>query len=191
MSTKDGESKELQKSSKHYQRLADATMDQYLTMMLLERTIGEVARMKETANTAKQYWAASLIVDSIVNKDINLINQIATRVDGTVPAESERDKFANLVGDAIDDIMDYPTAEQCIINSDDLCILALAKAIFFISLDNPGNNISRRRDKQTAVEMILARTGGRKTAPVREKLTTNYVDPDWMGLPEGEKDGSE
>lgn len=191
MSIKDNEKKNHLIKRTTNNRLPDATIDQYLTMMLLERTVGEVAMLRESASNAKQYWTSSLIIDSIIEKDIGLINQIATRVDGTVPTENDRSKFANLIGEAIDDVMAYPDARQCVIQPDDLCVIALAKAVLFISLDHPGKNVSKRRDKQAAVELILGRTGGRKTEPVKELLTTNYVDPDWMGLPEGEKDVEE
>lgn len=185
MSTSEEEKSLLTRSVNN--RLPDQTIDQYLTMMCLERTIGQVAYLRETATNAKQYWAASLIFDAVFEKDIGLINQIATRVDGTVPNEKDRDKFANLVGEAIDDVMEYTNKEQCIIKEDDLCIIAIAKAIWFISTDHPGKNQSKKKEKQQAVDMILSRTGGRKVEPVKELTTTRFVQPDWMSLPGGQE----
>ncbi len=155
-------------------------------MLCMERSIGDVVLLRESATNAKQYWAASLIVDAVFECDIGLIEQIATRIDGTVPADVERDKFANLVGDALDDIMDYTNVELLTVQPDDKSIIALAKAVYFISIDHPGKNLNKKKDKHKAVEMVLNRVGGRKTTPKKELILTNYVEPEWMSLPQGE-----
>lgn len=174
-----------------YNRLPAQTLDEYLSMLCLERTIGEVVMLRERATNAKQYWAASLIVDAVFEYDIGLIEQIATRIDGTVPQDKDRDKFANIVGDALDDIMEYESKELLTLWPEDKTIIALAKAIYFISIDHPGTNVNKRKEKHKAVDLVLNRLGGRKTEPVRELVLPNYVEPEWMSLPAGKEENND
>lgn len=164
----------------------DKSIDDYMTEICLSKTIGEVVKNYESATSAKVYWVSSLFIDAIFNKNIDAINQITQRVDGIVPAEEERDKFANLLGDAIEDVMNYTYVEQIKITPDDPCIIALAKAVYVISLEDTKNNYGKKKDKQLATDIILSRTGGRKTAPTKHLLETKYVEPEWVRLPEGE-----
>ena len=170
----------------------DASLDEYLTTICLERTIGQVVKSYESAANARAYWTNALFVDAVFNKNISAIDLIATRVDGLVPAEGERYKYANILGDALADILNYESAKDIMtIYPDDPCIIALAKAIYAISVQDAGNNYGKKKDKQKATEMILERTGGRKTEPTRNLLETKYVEPEWAKLPEGESDGQD
>ena len=170
----------------------DASLDEYLTTICLERTLGEVVRAYEGAPNARAYWTHALFIDAVFNKNINAIDLIATRVDGLVPAEGERYKYANLLGDAIADVMSYESAKDIMtLYPEDPCIIALAKAIYAISVQDAGNNYGKKKDKQKAMEMILERTGGRKTEPTKNLLETRYVEPEWAKLPKGEEDGQD
>lgn len=155
----------------------------------MERTIGEVAEIADRSYNAKAFWGAMLICNAILPEpDIGLIEEIVKRIDGAVPDKKDRDKAANLVGDALEDVMSYPRAQQISINGDDPTIIAIAKALVYLSSSFVGKNPTKRKDRQKATEIILNRMGGRRSEPVREVVTLEYVDPDWMGsLPSGDE----
>lgn len=161
-------------------------IDDYLTYLCLEKTIGEVLEMRERAPNAKCYFAAQLIFCAVFETDIGCIQQVVERVDGTIPEEGERDKFANIFGDALDDVLELDNVEQLRIFPQDPCIIAIAKATYSISVCPVGKNVNKKKDRQKAIEMILKRTGGRKSEPTRETKVIEYVDPEWMSLPNPE-----
>lgn len=136
--------------------------------------------MKDRGLTAKTNFCCTLIVNAIFETDISAIKEIATRIDGTVPSDKERNKFANIVGDAIEDIMEYTDGSQLKIMPDDITIIAIAKAVYYLATKQVGKNAAARKDRQQAIEMILSRTGGRKTEPVHEVTKLEYVEPEWM-----------
>lgn len=141
-----------------------------------------------TSNNSRASWVATLITDAVFNLDIGAISQIVQRVDGTIPNSEDRESFANIMGDAIDDVLDYPDVEQRKVFPEDTVIIALAKAVLQISVMDTGNNFSRKKEKQQAIEMVLQRTGGRRSQPTRNLLDTKFVEPEWMkGLPSGEQ----
>lgn len=111
---------------------------------------------------------------------MGLIETIAKRIDGTVPTTSNRDSFANLMGDAIEDVMDMGTEEQRIVRPEDPVIIALAKTVFHIATAQSHGNPMAKREKQKAVEMVYERTNGRRVEPVRPQIETLYTEPAWM-----------
>jgi len=152
------------------------------------KTIGEVFRNRESATNAKALFVSSLIFDAIFNCDIQSAKQVVSRIDGGVPDARKRGNYANIFGDALEDVLSYTNKEQLKIQPDDLVIIALAKVVVFVSMSDPGKNVQKRKDKQDAIQMILERTGGRKSEPVKQIASVNYVNPDWMmGLPESSK----
>lgn len=140
--------------------------------------------MREQALSARQYFAARLICNGVFEQDIDIIAEIVKRIDGTVPDKEDRKLFANLLGDAIEDVLDRQTADQMAIDPDDPTIIAIAKVVVWLSLRSVGANVQQKKDRQKAVNMVLNRTGGKRSAPVKEAVKLDYVEPDWMkGLP--------
>lgn len=151
--------------------------------------MGEIVALRDKAANVKSYWGATLIFNAVFEKDIGCILQIADRVDGSIPDEKDRERFANIVGNAIDDVMQLTTAEQMTITPNDLAIIAIAKVLVFLSMEPAGKNVQQRKDRQKAIEMVLKRTGGKKTAPVAESTKIHYVDPVWMqSLPQKQEE---
>ena len=164
----------------------EGMLDAYIASICLEHTVGETLSMMETAHNARTCWAATLISRAIYDRDMGAISQIVTRIDGTVPESKERSSFAKIMGDALNDVLDYTDIEEMTIFPDDPVIIALAKVVIWISVSEPGNNFSKKKEKQQAIEMVLQRTGGRKSEPTRNLLDTKFVEPDWMrGLTDG------
>lgn len=105
---------------------------------------------------------------------------IVKRIDGTAPVTGNRDSFANIMGDAIDDILDMKSKEQTVIDRDDPVILALAKVVFHIATQPSNGNPVVKREKQKAIDMVFERTNGRRVEPVRPQIETMYEDPEWL-----------
>lgn len=165
-------------------------LDEYTADVCLTRTVGAMMQQRETAPNARSYFVANLVFSAIFEQDMSLIEILATRVDGTVPTSKDRMSFANLMGDAIDDVLDMERSDQVVVRPDDLVIIALAKTVFYIANSPTHGNPTQKREKQKAVEMIYGRTSGRRTEPVRPAIETKYVRPAWMSAPEeGAEDG--
>lgn len=168
----------------------DTTLDNYLTFVCLGRTMGDVVRSREVATNAKQYTVASMIFNAVFEQDVDLIRTIALRIDGTVPEESKRAGYANILGDAIEDVLSYERAVQLQVTPQDPPIIAMAKALVYIGTQPCGSNYAKRKERNLAAQMILERTGGRKVQPTTLQVTTEYVEPEWMQLSSG-KDGED
>ena len=164
-------------------------LDAYLTGLVLDATMGEIVRRKEHAQTATEYFLTSLVFNAVFDLDIGCIDQIVGRIDGTAPSAEERDEYANLVGNAIDDVLQLPMSSQMQITPDDIALLAIAKAVVYLST-RPARSPQDRKDRQKAVELVFNRTSGRVSRPVKQAVAIEYVQPDWMQqLPEGGEDG--
>lgn len=164
----------------------DTTLDNYLTRVCLDRTMGDVVRSRDIAQNAKQYTVASLIFNAVFEMDIDLIRTIALRIDGTVPEEDKRQGFANILGDAIEDVLSYEQASQLRVTPDDPPVIAMAKALVFVGTQPCGSNYAKRKERNLAAQMILERTGGRKVQPTKIDKQVEYVEPEWMQLGEGD-----
>lgn len=150
--------------------------------------MGDVVRSREQAANAKEYTVACMVFNAVFELDVDLIRTIALRIDGTVPEESKREGFANILGDALEDVLSYDKKEQTKIVPEDSPVIAMAKALVHIGTQPCGSNYAKRKERNLAAQMILERTGGRKVSPTKPLLETQYVAPDWMRL--GEEDGS-
>ena len=169
-------------------KVYDTTLDNYLTNVCLGRTMGDVVRSRDIAQNAKQYTVASMIFNAVFEMDVDLIRTIALRIDGTVPEEDKRDGYANILGDAIEDVLSYEQAVQLQVTPLDQPIIAMAKALVFVGTQPCGSNYAKRKERNLAAQMILERTGGRKVKPTRIETQIEYVEPEWMQL-EGGNDG--
>lgn len=162
----------------------DTTIDKYLIDVTLNKTMGDVVRSRDIATNVKQYTVACMVFNAVFETDVQLIKTLATRIDGTVPSDEERDKYANILGDAIEDVLSYPRKEQVKVEPSDPPIIAMAKALVYVGTQPVGNNMAKRKERNMAAEMILERTGGRKTKPFQNVIDIEYVEPEWMRLEE-------
>lgn len=174
-------------------RAYDTTLDNYLTNVCLSKTMGDVVRSRDIAQNAKQYTVASLIFNAVFEMDVDLIRTIALRIDGTVPEEDKREGYANILGDAIEDVLSYEQAVQLQVVPQDPPVIAMAKALVFVGTQPCGSNYAKRKERNLAAQMILERTGGRKVQPTKNQIETRYVEPEWMQFTtaEGDNDGQE
>lgn len=178
MSDTPTENTEIVKARKEY----DTSIDNLLTTLCLDRKMGDIVKNRDMASTARAYTVNSMVFNAVFEMDVELIKTIAMRVDGTVPEEGERSGYANLLGDAIDDVLSYERVNQLKITPDDPPIIAMAKVLVVKATEQipASSNVAKRKERNLAASMILERTGGRKTQPTRPALETKYVEPDWM-----------
>lgn len=158
----------------------ESTIDQYLTMVALDRTMGDVVRSREHADGARSYTINSMIFNAVFEMDVELIKTLSLRIDGTVPEEGKRKGYANILGDAIEDVLSYDQAVQMQVVPEDKPIIAMAKILVYVATQPAGTNMQKRKERNLATSMILERTGGRKVEPTRPQIETKYVEPDWM-----------
>jgi len=142
--------------------------------------MGEVAYSREVSENARSYTVTSMIYNAVVEVDVELIKTIILRVDGTVPSEKNRESYANLFGDALDDVLSYDRADQMMVTSNDTPIIAMAKALIYAATQPVGSNYQKRKERNLAASIILERVGGRKIEPKMLAIDTVYVEPDWM-----------
>lgn len=155
-------------------------LDDYLTRLCLDETMGNVVKGAEAEGNYRSLWGRALISNAVFDKDIGLCRSIIQRIDGTVPEENKRDGYANIVGDALQDIMDMPlTATNTVLPSDPP-IIAIAKVIYYVSIAPTGQNPQKIKQRQLAVDIVFERCGGKKTAPTKPLLETKYEDPAWL-----------
>lgn len=167
---------------KSYER---QSLDDYITDVVLTRTMGELIQTRVSAPDARSAFVANTICNAIFDMDIGLISEIVKRIDGMAPAKGDVDGFSNIFSDAVNDVLEYRKSDQMVIRDYDPPILALAKATMAISVSKPGNNMQARKDRQKAVSMILDRVEGRRDEPAKKDRQIEYAAPDWMGLPKG------
>jgi len=167
----------------------DATNDEYLTNILVNKTMEDVVRSFSTSLNVKAYTCYKLVMDAIIERDIGLINQIIKRVDGTIPTVTERKNFANIFGNSLEEVMQQQADNRFNIDPKDKAITAMSKAIIYVALTSGGNNVSKKKDRVMAVDILLSRTGGMRSEPVRQQLETTYVRPDWsLEKPKGKNE---
>lgn len=161
--------------------------DELLTDYALTKTMGDLVRTSEIAIKARDYALSRMICNAVFEVDIELIQTIVQRIDGTIPAEGKTDSYATAFGDALEDVLEYTQAQQMEVTPEDRPIIAMAKAVVYAATNRVGSNLARKKERNLAARILLERTGGRKIAPTPLQIETVYVEPDWMKLPEGAK----
>ena len=165
-------------------------LDADLTHVFLDLNIGTVINWVERCRSPRMYLSLKLVRDAIMELDINAIEQLIRRVDGLAPDEDKRDGCANIIGDALEDVLNYGDIDQ--IRAFDFeapVVIMIARALYIIAAsDILPSDIQGRKDRAKAMDIIFQRTGGRKVGPTKTLDTKHYVDPDWMTqLPEGDQ----
>lgn len=159
----------------------DTSVDEYLSEVVVGRTMKDVVDGRECANNAKAYTINGMVFNAVFELDVELIKTLTMRVDGTIPEEGKREGCANILGDAIEDVLSYENKDMLKVVPSDPPIIAMAKVLVYVSTQPAGNNMARRRERNLASQIILERTGGRKVKPTKPLLETKYVEPEWMG----------
>lgn len=182
--------------SEGFRTKEEVSLDATTARYALELTWGELIQLAERAPDAESWWVANKFIDGILCEDIRTIKQIVSRIDGTAPADIDIKKYQTAFGDALREVFAIQDEADLVnIYGNESVMIAIAKTVFKISSWRGKFNgkkfiqlsSDKKAEKDQAVAMIYERIGGRKTTP-RKTDVAKFVSPDWMGLPEGEKD---
>ena len=154
-------------------------IDDLMTKYLTEKTTGEIVMRHENSYNIREFVVTDLILSAIQERDVEIIESIIKRIDGGIPKADEREKYANIIGNAIDMVLEMPVSEQADVHANETAIVSIAKALILASLEKPGGNFAKKRDRKKAAEIILQRCGGSKFEPTKLTDVVEIVEPDW------------
>lgn len=139
------------------------------------------------SKNAAQFLVGRLFTDAVFNQDIRAIQLIINRIDGGLPKDTEIENYQTLFGDALAEVMATTDGTQLKVMPDDTVMMALCKSLYSIAVEDiywdPVSMKERRptdsakKERDTALRMVLERTGGRKTlsTTAQEKETVEIA----------------
>lgn len=119
------------------------------------------------------FLVSRLFTDAVFSQDIRSIQLIINRIDGGLPKDTEVAYYRTEFGDCLNEIMAMPAEARGMVTPEDTVMMALCKSLYLIATDDiywdkeklrsrrPSDSVKKERD--TALRMVLERTGGRKT----------------------------
>ena len=158
----------------------EGKLDEYCSRVCTQMTTGDLFRMREFATNARSMFIANAGFNAIFERDISLLAAIVKRIDGTIPTEGDRYMYANMFGEAIEQVLGLEKKEQLHLSPDEPVIVSLAKVVVQTSMLPAGRNQTLRKERLLATEMVFERTQGRKVDPKRLPDQVAYIEPEWM-----------
>lgn len=148
-------------------------------------------------STATAFLVARLFNDAVFNSDIYAIQTIVNRIDGTPPADEDIGDYRTLFGDCIQEVLDSNDADKLTVYPKDTVMMALCKSLYDMAVrdiyhDPNGKPIKPtaevKRERDSAMRMILERVGGRRTrtGSVKERLEVESAG--WIAELPGQTD---
>lgn len=125
------------------------------------------------SRNAADFLVSRLFTDAVFSQDIRAIQLIINRIDGGLPKDVDVDRYQTEFGDCLNEIMRMTDGEQTMVSPDDTVMMALCKSLYHLATQdiywdpeklrkrNPSDSMKKERD--SALRMVLERTGGRKT----------------------------
>lgn len=167
--------------------------------------MGEVVRLSEGRlprisypsyeENAKQYLTAQMFTDAIFNQDIYIIQTIINRIDGGLPKDNEVDNYQTLFGDCLAVVLNTETSLQLQVTPDDTLMMALCKSLYSLAsadiyskAKNNKPSTDAKKERDTALRIVLERSGGRKTNIAISESFEEVSIADWVknALPESD-----
>ena len=159
-----------------------ATVDESIARMASER-IGDVVsisegnrlmiNMRKSEQNAADFLVSRLFTDAVFSQDIRAIQLIINRIDGGLPKDTEIARYQTDFGDCLNAVMEMTRNEQTMVRPEDTVMMALCKSLYQLAVQDiywdPEKLRSRRpsdtqkKERDSALRMVLERTGGRKT----------------------------
>jgi hypothetical protein len=156
---------------------------------------------------ALSHLTSQMYTDAVFNQDIRVIQTIINRIDGGLPKDTEVDEYQTLFGDCMNRVLSMTSGEQLKVLPDDTVMMALCKSLYDLATadiyheiksDKYGNKWSkkinpsteRKQARDSALRLVLERSGGRKTAiPAPRADVVPVVEAGWIpgALPSAEK----
>lgn len=149
---------------------------------MAERKIGDVVSIAEgnrwmigmaTGESAADFLVSRLFTDAVFSQDIHSIQLIVNRIDGGLPKDTEVEVYRTQFGDCINQILSMTRSDQVKVYPDDTVMMALCKSLYMLAtqdiywdsekLRSKRPSDSKKKERDTALRMVLERAGGRKT----------------------------
>lgn len=175
-----------------------ATVDESIARMA-RRKMRDVVSVAEgdhwligamNARNAADVLVARLFTDAVFSDDIRSIQLIINRIDGGLPKDVDVDSYKTEFGDALNQVMSITDGDIIKIMPDDTVMLALCKNLYQMAIQDiywdpvakrkrrPSEAMKKERD--SALRMVLERTGGRKTLTDVPKLVEDVEVAPWI-----------
>lgn len=128
---------------------------------------------RKSEQTAAEFLVSRLFTDAVFSQDIRAIQLIINRIDGGLPKDTEVARYRTEFGDCLNEVMEMTRQEQVMVDPDDTVMMALCKSLYQIAVEDiywdhdklkkkqPSD--TRKKERDTALRMVLERAGGRKT----------------------------
>lgn len=142
------------------------------------------------SKNAAMYLVCRLFTDAIFSNDIRAIQLIVNRLDGGLPKDVEVGDYQTQFSDCLREVMQMTSGDQMSLKPDDTVMMGLCKSLYALSVQDiywneetgkmrrPSSDKKQERD--SALRMVLERTGGRKTLVVATKEQEQFEDADWI-----------
>lgn len=175
-------------------------MDEQIALMA-HRKMGDVVFIAEgkrpgigfpTCNkqNASLYLVCRLFTDAVFNQDIRSIQLIINRIDGGLPKDTEVAVFKTEFGDCLNEVMSMDEGEQLKVVPEDTVMMALCKSLYSLAVqdiywdeDNQRPrrpSVDKKQERDSALRMVLERSGGRKTTAPVVKEIEDVEEADWI-----------
>lgn len=128
---------------------------------------------RKSEQTAAEFLVSRLFTDAVFSQDIRAIQLIINRIDGGLPKDTEVARYRTEFGDCLNEVMEMTRQEQVMVDPDDTVMMALCKSLYQIAVEDiywDHNKLkkkqpsdTRKKERDTALRMVLERAGGRKT----------------------------
>ena len=153
-------------------------------------TLASFVMPKGASENAADFLVCRMFTDAIFNEDIRTIQLIINRIDGGLPKDVDMDTYQTQFSDCFNKIMQMKNSEEVKLLPDDTVMMALCKALYALSVQDiywdPVTKTKKRpstekkQERDSALRMVLERTGGRKTTPVAPKEHKEIESADWI-----------
>lgn len=142
-----------------------------------------------SANAA-DHLVCRMFTDAVFNEDIRTIQLIINRIDGGLPRDVDMDGVQTRFSDCFSEIMKMEGADQVRLKPDDTVMMALCKALYALATQDiywdpvrkrpKRPSTDKKQERDSALRMVLERTGGRKTTPVVPHAVEEVEAADWV-----------
>lgn len=159
-------------------------------VMMAEGMRPRVGFPRAGSENAADFLVSRLFTDAIFNQDIRAIQLIINRIDGGVPRDVDMPDYRTLFSDCFNEIMQMDRSEQMKLKPEDTVMMGLCKSLYALSVQdiywNEEKGVPRRpstekkQERDSALRMVLERTGGRKTTPMDVKVSEDIEAADWL-----------
>lgn len=142
------------------------------------------------SSNAADYLVCRMFTDAIFNEDIRTIQLIVNRIDGGLPKDVDMSVYQTKFSDCFNEIMQLDNTAQLSVKPDDTVMMALCKALYALATQDiywdsvrcckRRPSTDKKQERDSALRMVLERTGGRKTIPVAPHEVEEIEEADWV-----------